>query len=116
MITKDDLLEAIAECRGVKQPTVNTCLKLAAFYTILDHMCDNAEDNPEMMLSTSAIPATIEAESKFVQVDSKSDFAQRISGMDSVVAWKIMDELMTMVQVIEPKLYSAVIRKIQDSK
>ena len=38
MIKKDDLYEAIAECNGERNPNASTCIRLAAFYTILDHM------------------------------------------------------------------------------
>ena len=38
MITEKDLQEAIAECEGARNPNANTCIKLAAFYTIRQHM------------------------------------------------------------------------------
>ena len=38
MITEKDLQEAIAECEGQRNPNANTCIKLAAFYTIRQHM------------------------------------------------------------------------------
>lgn len=37
LITREDLLEAIEKCQGQKNPNANTCIKLAAYYTILDH-------------------------------------------------------------------------------
>ena len=37
MITRKDLIEAIEKCQGQKNPNANTCIKLAAYYTILDH-------------------------------------------------------------------------------
>ena len=36
MITEQDLLEAIAECQGQRNPNANTCIKLAAYYIILE--------------------------------------------------------------------------------
>ena len=38
MITEQDLLSAIAECQGERNPNANTCIKLAAYYTILDNI------------------------------------------------------------------------------
>lgn len=38
MITEHDLQEAIAECQGERNPNAQTCIKLAAFYTIRDHL------------------------------------------------------------------------------
>ena len=40
MITEKELHEAIAECQGQRNPNANTCIKLASFYTILDHMAE----------------------------------------------------------------------------
>lgn len=34
MIKLEDLEEAIAECQGQRNPNADTCIKLAAFYTI----------------------------------------------------------------------------------
>ena len=45
MITKHDLQEAIAECEGQRNPTANTCIKLAAFYTIKQHLFPDEEFN-----------------------------------------------------------------------
>ena len=46
MITENDLQEAIAECEGVRNPTANTCLKLAAFYTIKDKLYPEPQIEP----------------------------------------------------------------------
>ena len=43
MITEKELQEAINECLTSKNPNANTCLKLAAFYTIKDHMTVRTE-------------------------------------------------------------------------
>ena len=43
MIKEEDLQEAIAECQGVRNPNANTCLKLASYYTILDHTKEEEE-------------------------------------------------------------------------
>ena len=38
MITEKDLRAAIAECQGARNPNASTCIKLAAFYTILNNL------------------------------------------------------------------------------
>ena len=43
LITEQDLKEAIAECQGQRNPTTNTCIKLAAFLTIQKEMFGNSE-------------------------------------------------------------------------
>ena len=43
MIKEQELLEAIAECQGQRKPNASTCLKLASYYTILDHITGEAK-------------------------------------------------------------------------
>ena len=50
MITEQDLQEAIAECQGERHPNANTCMKLAAFYTIKNELYpDHFRDATKMV-------------------------------------------------------------------
>ena len=117
MITKQDLLESIAECQGIRTPNANTCLKLAAFYTILDHMEDDSEpesDEPQKKQSFTARPVSFSAPEEVVNFHGVGEFAQAVNGLPSQPAWVVMNELMSTLQMIEPKLYHAVMRKIRE--
>lgn len=116
MITKQDLLESIAECQGIRNPNANTCLKLAAFYTILDHMEDDSDTESDEPQSFTAKPVSFSAPEEVVNFHGVGEFAQAVNGLPSQDAWSVMNELMSMLQMIEPKLYSAVMRKIQEVK
>lgn len=105
MITEDELQEAIAECQGVRNPNANTCIKLASYYTIQDHM-DRAEEEPVY----SYAPAPDAVDLSF----SDSEFAQQANGKPAEDMWRLMDELMTTLQVINPHLYAGVMRKIAE--
>ena len=85
MITRKDLLEAIEKCQGQKNPNANTCIKLAAYYTILDH---TPEDNSGYSFSgpSSEVMSIV-----------------RQKNMDDVLM--IMDGLMETLQSVNPKLY-----------
>lgn len=109
MITEKDLNEAIAECQGTRNPNANTCMKLAAFYTILDHIQPQEEVLP--MSSYSYAPPT---QRTTVQYTSESDFAQMIQdkNYDDVLA--VMDELMTTLSILNPSLYNGVLRKLSE--
>ena len=101
MIRDEDLQEAIAECEGQRNPNASTCLKLAAYYTIRDHR------QPEMpMRSFAAAPEE-------VQWEGDSEFAREIRGLPVSHIMPIMDELMETLQVIQPRLYDGVMRKIR---
>ena len=105
MITEHDLRAAIAECQGERNPTANTCFKLAAYYIILNNLYPEAE--PPQYSYTPAPVATVE-------LDSDSQFAAAIKGKTAASVWPIMDELLTVLQAIKPGLYDGVMRKIDD--
>lgn len=107
MITEKDLQEAIAECEGQRNPNANTCIKLAAFYTIREHMFGKVEPRQEEQYSFSA-------QSDAVAYESDSEFAKAIQGKDSAEAWALMDELMSTLQIVQPRLYDSVIRKLTE--
>lgn len=105
MITKHDLDAAIAECQGKRDPDANTCIKLAAFYTIRKEMYGEEKDAGN---SYSYAPAPVEA----VTYSGESDFAKAIHGRESGDVWPVMEELMDTLQAIQPRLYNAVMRKL----
>lgn len=107
MITEKDLQEAILECEGQRNPNASTCLKLAAFYTIRNEMFGKKTD-PIMPAYSYSSPAIEET----VDYDGDSEFARRIDGKDAYEMWTIMDELMNTLSIVEPKLYEAVLRKL----
>ncbi len=103
MITEKDLQEAISECLGVKNPSVQTCIKLAAFYTIKEHMYGNAPEDQGYSFA---------ADERYIQYESDSEFGKLINGRRSTEIWPIMDEAMEALQVLNPRLYDNIIRKI----
>lgn len=108
MITERDLAEAIAECQGERSPNANTCIKLAAFYTIRDAMFGR-QDNTE----TYSYAGPAETVETTIDYYSDTDFSRAIDGKPSADVWPVMDELMTAVQTLMPKLYDGVMRKLQ---
>ena len=105
MITEHDLQEAIAECQGVRHPDASTCIKLAAFYTIQQHMFGKEEPIPDYSYSSQKGPYIIDS-------NGESDFLQAVNGMDTNKFLEIINELMDTLRVINPRLYAGVMRKI----
>lgn len=107
MISEKDLIEAIAECQGERNPNANTCIKLAAYLTIKDSLYpkENAEI-PNQSYSYAA-PSVVD-ESYF----SNSEFSQAVKEIGIEKAFPIIDELMNTLQVIDPRLYKSVMRKL----
>lgn len=112
MITEQDLQAAIAECEGTRSPNANTCLKLAAFYTIKDKLYPQQEENHfadtgNMMYSGAAEPETVKP-----MLESDTEFARVAEGISMDRLLVVMDELMTTIQVLQPRLYDGVMRKL----
>lgn len=106
MITEKDLLEAIAECQGERHPNASTCIKLAAFYTIYDHLFPQNDRAKEPTYSFASEPAE-----EVIEDWSGSEFSQAVSGRKPYEVLEVMDELMSALQVINPRLYDSVMRK-----
>lgn len=107
MITEQDLQEAIAECEGQRNPTANTCMKLAAFYTIRDKMYPGQDVDPVPRYSFAPDPVG-------ASYDSDTEFMQIIRGMPTGRLLEVLDEIMTALSVLNPRLYQAAIRKLTE--
>ena len=107
MITKEDLKAAIAECQGKRNPDANTCIKLAAFYTIQREMFGEEKDAEQISYSYAPAP-----DSSTLRIDSETEFARAIDGRDQEEVLPVLDELMSTLQVIQPRLYNAVMDKL----
>ena len=104
MITEQDLQEAIAECQGQRNPNASTCIKLASYYTIQDHLFGKEEVEPA---TYSYASGTSE-----VNYNGSSEFAELVNGRDQQEVFNVLDELMETIKVINPRLYASVIRKL----
>ena len=104
MITEQDLRAAIAECEGAKNPTASTCIKLAAFYTVLDQLYNTGMPKAggySFQAPETRIPYS---ESEFSRLTQQK-------GIEKV--YPIMDEVMEMLYVTNRPLYDSIIRKIE---
>lgn len=91
----------------MKNPNAGTCLKLAAFLTIQREMFGK-EDLPVKTGEYSyAGPADA------IAYYGDTDFARLIEGRHPDDIWPIMDELMGVLEAVNPRLYAAVLRKIK---
>lgn len=112
MITEKDLQEAIAECEGQRNPNASTCIKLAAFYTIKQHMFGDPGT-----YSFAAGPEPVQEKSVeqpgVIEYLSDTEFSREVYGMEVDELMPIMDELMTTLEIVQPRLYAGVMRKIK---
>lgn len=108
MISERDLQEAIAECQGRRNPDASTCIKLAAFLTIQRELFGKTEQ-----LSFSYAAPAIPADIPVIDAPGDSEFLRVIDGRRQDEVIPILDELMTTIQALNPRLYDAVISKLE---
>ena len=100
MYSKDELLNGIYEISQGKH-TVQNCEKLAAIYTVMDHLYPEIEKGYSM-----------DSEPKLQIGYGRSEFMQAVQGKNPDAVWQVIDELMDTIQLLNPKLYESVMRKI----
>lgn len=98
MISKRDLLDAIAECERSPQ-NYRDCQKLATFYTLYDHLYPSGQTVDRVEETT-------------VGLCGDSEFLKAIEGADAKKAWTTIDELMSTIKAMQPNLYQGVLAKI----
>lgn len=96
MISKKELEQAIRECEQAKV-SYQTCEKLATFYTVYDHLYNEAVQ--EVAVPRETIPSKV---------------MELANGKSADDVWKLVDELVDAVQVLNPKLYDNFVRKLAE--
>ena len=110
MITKQDLQEAIAECQGERNPNSGTCIKLAAFLTIREHLYPDENGPPPQAGYSYAAPPDGER----IAYESDTDFGRLINGRDPSEVWPLVDELVTdALAAVNPRLHDAFLRRLR---
>ena len=105
MITEKDLNAAIAECQGKRNPDSKTCIMLAAFYTIRRELYGEKDSVPAYSYAPPPGQAVI-------VTDGDSEFARAIDGREQDEILPIICELVDTLQVIQPRLYNAVMDRV----
>ena len=100
MISENDLQEAILDCQSEKNPTANTCIRLAAYYTILQNM--NGEKSNSRFSGTDSI----------ISYDSGTEFSNALKSMPINDVLMQVDDLLQTVYVTDSPLYRAFFRKL----
>lgn len=98
MIDFDEIEKEIINMETNRDTSYAAMERLAPLYAamIYKRLCSN----PEVY------------EPQAVSAVGDSAFLLAVSGMDSVKAWEIMDELMDTLSVANPRVYDSVMRKV----
>lgn len=116
MITEYDLKEAISELQGHRNPTSTDCIKLAAYYTILNNMSDSAYGETRSISDGQSYSrAEHPAISEYIQYDfTNAALAEQLNGCTADKAFALLDDLMNAVKVTNPELYRFAVRKLNE--
>jgi hypothetical protein len=110
MITEKDLRAAIAECQGARNPNASTCIKLAAFYTILNNLYPEQREK-----AVDAGYSTMPSYDEYLpQINTESEFMNVCSQKDVLAVLGVLDEHMEAIKLLYPKEYDSIIEKIKE--
>lgn len=112
MLDMNEIDQAIAELE-VGKTSFSSCAKLAVLYAVRDH----ARGQEPVQYETynrgySQAPAPVSV--PFDIYDNRSDFLIAASRKDTAAVMEIMDELMNNLEVVNPRVYESVLRKIEN--
>lgn len=111
--TRQELLDAADELEHARH-TIQNCEKLAAIYNVLDHMFPGWNESESLKSYTYGYSSDSKKELDTIGNYGDSDFLETVSEKPEDKVWMLMDELMDTVNVLEPKLYDSVMRKLRD--
>ncbi len=106
MYSEVELLDAIDQINNGKH-TIQNCEKLAAIYTVLDHLYGRQRIPMDTGYSNDN---KIESE---IGLYGKSEFLKIVAGKPAKDVWLLIDELVDAIQVLNPKLASNFMEKIE---
>lgn len=127
MIRLEDLQDAIAECQGERNPDARTCIKLAAYYILKDHLypdppqagiTENYEElsrNYDLGYSTGGATEVAIPSRPGYNYNSDTEFYRIAADVDQDSLMAVMDELMSVLEATNPRLYRAAINKLLDT-
>lgn len=98
---------AIAELEGQESSKTGYVL-LSALYTVRDHMVEPT--SPVQVANGYSRSAGPDVLGRY----GDSEFLQALQGKGSAAVCAVMDELMETLQVVEPRVYRSVMRKIMN--
>lgn len=109
MLDYNEINRAIAELEA-GATSFSSCGKLADLYIVRDH-ADNQRDSYGYEKEYSQ---AISRANTSIGVYGDSEFLKAISSKDNQAVWKIMDDLMDTLRVVNIKVYDSVLRKVMD--
>lgn len=111
MISERELLEIIDKYESSCE-TLADCEKLAVYYTVYDHLF--GENNSYEKGYSQKSEDQREKKEKISVPLVTSEFLRTVEGMDAKQFWRVINELVSTLEVINPRLYESFLRKLKE--
>lgn len=107
-LNTDDYEKGVEKAKG--DLTYSSCGKLADLYTIRrEHTAPERQQAEAAVQTASEIPARVRA-------SGSSDFMRVVAKVDFGAALDVLDELMSTLEIVNPKAYKSVMRRLEGLK
>lgn len=106
MIYLGEVNDEIKRLENLENHSASVISMLSSLYTIRDHL--EHATLPDQMLYSYAAPPREEA----VGLYGDSDFLEAVARKNPEAVWRVMDELMESLQLVNAKAYDSVLRKL----
>ena len=105
-----------AQCQGEREPNSHTCIKLAAFYIIYNQMYGDKSEPARNIpaYSFAAAPAQAVENPNTMNIKSGSAFARAVNGRDSAEIMLKVDDLISTLSEVNPRLYRCFMRRLKE--
>lgn len=113
MLDKAEIRKEIARLEYEESSYPNYA-KLADLYVIRDKM-EEQERGRQYVNEYSAAPPPVTVQSQTVGEYGDSDFLLTVAGKDPERAWKIIDELMDSLAIVNIRVYDSIMRKLKSA-
>ena len=116
MITEKEITQAIEEC--LREPVTGQKRSVLADLIIIqdylfgEPMKAQEVQHPQPMQSYSA--PHVEQVEKYIEAKGDSEFLRAVDGRKAENVWKLIDELVEAVKILQPRMYTTFIDKLQD--
>lgn len=114
MISERELIEAIQECENAPASFQN-CERLSVLYTVYDHLFSKADHPSEGYRQEYSSRSEGQRKEKISVPIVTSEFLRLVEGMDVRQFWDVTNELVSTIEVINPKLYEGFLKKLKEA-
>lgn len=105
MIDENEIKRWIARLE-TEESSWSNYAKLATLYTVMNH---------QVMPEAQPVMQTAPAPQMYSRNYGESEFLQAVASVPAEKAWGIMDDLMDTLSVVNPRVYTSVLRKLRSA-